>query len=179
MTYYLRRIVKDNWEKPSSEDDLPGEAITVDWNSKGNEWSVFKCSSFCKKDKETNSIVLRMVGDNTKATSNGIDLLYLEESFLNDVGLQIVADDETRINTLHCNLRDVNYPLLKKMVTHTYNEIKKGCILTYTPIEIRELFLDADDAYKESYTKVYKKDTLSRILKAFFIDKSLKEIFNI
>lgn len=178
MKCYVRMISIDRWERTSPEDDIFGEAVTTDWGCKNNEWSVYACESYLKKTDEVNKIVLRMVGDNPKKTSNGIDLLYLDDSFFQSTGVKSYPDDKTKLGSLHCNLRKVNYGALKKAIIYTINNIKSH-ILSYSPVEIKELFRDIGRNFIEEFKQEYKKDKLKEIVKYFFRDSTLEAVFNI
>lgn len=176
MSYYVRMIKLDRWEQTSSsEDDISGEAVTIDWKCQNNEWSVFKCDSYVQKNDEVNKIVLRMAGDNQKSTIDGIDLLYLDDSFIENAGLMIDPDKESVLYSLHCNLRFVNFDKIKKAIAYTIRNLKER-IISYTPEEIRKLFLNADSEYIEKYENTYHLK-LKNIKKAFLVDIPKGKVF--
>lgn len=178
MKYYVRMIRKDRWERTSPEDEISGEAITIDWGCVFNEWSVYECEAYLKKTDEIAKIVLRMVGDNPKKTADGIDLLYLDDSFFRSTGVISYPDPEKKLGSLHCNLREVNYGTLKKAVIYSLNNIKDH-VLSYTPVEIKELFKNIGRNFIEEFKQEYKKDKLKAIIKYFFGDSTLEAVFNI
>ena len=177
MSYYVRMIKLDRWDLESpSENNISGEAVTIDWKCQNNEWSVYKCESPFEKNEEKNKIVLRMAGANPRSTADGIDLLYLEDSFIKKIGLEICPDDQEVLSSLHCNLRYVNYDKIKTVITYTMSNLNRF-IISYSSREIRELFLKADKKYIEEYENVYDKSRLKDILKNFFKDLPAKALF--
>ena len=172
MSYYVRMIKKERWIHAStSEDDISGEAVTIDWNCQKDEWSVFKCDSYAQKDDELNKIVLRMVGNNPKKTADGVDLLFLDDSFIENTGLKICPDEQSILHCLHCNLRYINFDKIKKAVSYTIKNLKNH-IVSYSSRDIRDLFLEfvrTDPKYIEEYKNTYHSN-LNRIRNAFLDD---------
>ncbi|MDE5943413.1 MAG: hypothetical protein K2H30_04310 [Clostridia bacterium] len=110
MSLYVRLINKDNWMQGKKKTELNGEAITIDWNCKDNEWSVFKCDDSAvnlKKNEKLNKIVLRMVADNPSKTKKGINLLVLDKDFIDKINTTIIEDPEL-LGCKHCNIKNIN-----------------------------------------------------------------------
>ena len=87
MSFYARLINTERWRNFASCNSLPGEAITLDWECKNNEWSVFKCDSFSSgKNDLMDKIALYLVAKSPQKTESGVDLLVIDDVFIKKQG---------------------------------------------------------------------------------------------
>ena len=182
MSLYVRLIHKENWLNTESKTELNGEAITIDWKCKDNEWSVFKCEDSVADLEKTdllNKIVLRMVADNPDSLSSGANLLVLDNRFIQAIGSDIV-DDPEKLGCQHCNFKDINYGKIDKAVEYTLQN-KLTNLISYSPKEIRGLLLALSPDNKKDFIDYAKcksgNDRLKRIGK-YFLQKE-KNFFSI
>lgn len=174
MSKYVRLINRERWEDVSSVDELCGEAITVDWSCKENDWSVFKCGDNPQKnDDEVNKITLKMVGSMTDKTAEGADLLVLKDNFLADIGEQ-PEEDKPVLECTHCNIHNINYAKIKKAIAYTLDSPQ---IISYSIRDIKELFLNASPEYIDEYENIFTIDRIKRVRNAFLKDVPKGKIF--
>lgn len=165
MMEYLRLIRLERWQT-NNINTLSGEAITIDWNSKNNEWSVFE-------NENIEDVVLRMIVDNPKKTAEGVELLILKEDFLRKTKIEIV-EDNILFNCKHCDIINADYKLLKSLVKYTFDSLKEKCnYIRYSLLDIRHILLSLSSTKKSAYVQ-YIKDSgkkVTDITRVFLKDK--------
>ena len=152
MSLYVRLIHKENWITTENKTELNGEAITIDWKCKDNEWSVFKCEDSAAeliKSDLLNKIVLRMVADNPDNLSEGANLLVLDNSFIEDIDSKI-EDDPVKLGCQHSNFKNITYGKIDKAVVYTLKK-KLTNLISYSPKEIQALLLSLSSTNKKDF----------------------------
>ncbi len=170
MILYVRLINKIRWENVASLSNLSGEAITEDWRCIGNEWSVFQFEGSLKalrKDPLLDSIVLRMVADNVKKTQDGVDLLVLDNGFINSIQSRVERDKKSKLNSYHCNICDITYGKIQKAIKYTYRN-RNMRVISYSMRDIRDLISNATSDFLIQYKSyVSEKNNTKLINRAF------------
>lgn len=171
MSFYARLINTERWRNFASCNSLPGEAITLDWECKNNEWSVFKCDSFSSgKNDLMDKIALYLVAKSPQKTESGVDLLVIDDVFIKKVGVKVYSDPP-QLDCIHCNLRDIDYLKIKRAVDFTFKKYKDQ-IVSYSIRDIRNLFeiyAIKDPQYMKEYIKENRKK-IQRLESAYFKD---------
>lgn len=176
MNCYVRLIKKARWDKKANSfEEISGEAVIFDWNCINDEWSVYECPNDAlslKKSKQLNNITLKLICDNISKTKSGVELLVLDDEFLDLVQSKAIRDDTDILYCRHCNIKGVNLGKINKAVKYTFENIESK-VIKYTVKEIKNLFENYPADYFTEFVRRTKKDNLSTIEKAF----NLKEGF--
>ena len=171
MSFYARMINAARWQTATSCNNLPGEAVTLDWECKCNEWSVFRCDSFLSgKSDQMNKIALFLVAKSPQKTEAGVDLLIIDDLFIKEVGVEVFPDSP-QLGCIHCNLRNIDYLKIKKAVNYTFRKYKNQ-VVSYSISDIKELFFNyasGDPQYMREYVKSNRKN-ITRIETAYLKD---------
>lgn len=174
MILYVRLIDKTRWVDCISQEDLCGEAITEDWRCIDNDWSVFRFEGSIDNLEKTellNNIVLRMVADNVKKTQNGVDLLVLDDDFINDIHSDVRPDKRPKLNSYHCNISNITYGKIQKAVKYTSRHCSNR-VLSYSINEIHDLISQASPDFLVQYKKYasVREERIDQINKAFRVN---------
>lgn len=181
---YVRLIDRRNWLNIKNINELNGEAITVDWNCRKNEWSVYEfinSSDISAQTALADRIVLRMVADNLSKTRTGVTLLLLDNKFFKKI-IREVKKDSPLLGCRHCNIRGINFKDIKNAITYTFNSNENEFInrnLSYISKLFRAMTVDDKKNYVD-YVKsksMTPEQTLKQINNVFI--KEQKNFFNI
>lgn len=148
MSVLVRKVLTRYWDtKPLS--DVSIRRISNDWNSDDDNWSVFKVSfdGSYNKNLYTDHVVLRLIANNVKKCTFGVDLFVLEDDFYGEFKKDgNYSEDKLVFNTIHVNLKNVNFLHLTNALEYSIN--KSTNVIKYTMENIRELFIRLESENK-------------------------------
>lgn len=180
MTVLFRKVLKLYWDEENDVYHQSIKSITHDWGSEDKNWSMFKVDfdEGIKRNSETDSIVLRLVGENPKKCVGGVDLLVIDENLYKPFvdSKNYIEDKLPLYHSLHVNLLNVTFRDLSDAINYALSN--QDNIIPYSPPQIKYLFIQlrGDNKLKEyvEFVKNYNKNgwrnTFSYICKNYILD---------
>ncbi|EJL87998.1 hypothetical protein [Pantoea sp. GM01] len=136
MSYLLRKISIAKWEPNLTlqPENFTADAITGCTRTSGNTLSVWSSDSMNFSTEEVEKIVVALA--TTMSAPDTVDLIWLDEQWLNDNGVAIDYDSEgdskfSEVNHLHRDLIAIDHRQLAVVGQHIVEQYNANATLHY------------------------------------------------
>lgn len=191
MKYYARLCRLNRWiaDDDNDIDSLPGEAITVDLQCAGNEWSMYEVESADPspaRDSNLRCVLAKMISGALNRIVHPCTVAFISEERLKSLGLGIRHDPEKiegPLGQCHVNVFPIMMRHIKSMaglVFDIFSHKMDVLALTMQPHELLSLLYEEKEqliVFEKEKLKNRKKVFL-KLFKGYSADRKYLEIID-